>query len=246
MNYSFDGDYLGTFVDNTIKKSIWIKTRANVQVLIDGFFERLKYGISLYELTQPSGFVTPLSVLTPAYLKIKKMESESIDSFKFLVQLQEFLITTPGIAFLNRELQTHLENLFRKWKTIFYVCDSYNNCSTNCDCHIEWFELGMELFARNLSFESIATQKSPDKIYFNYVFGSLFTRSTTILTEIDDFLPSYSSLFDEKNTQFLALLNIKQIGYRIRHNDNYMFLEIDNHGDRFRLAELQNVIWKET
>lgn len=240
----FDGD-LEKLINGTIKQGIWLKTRDKLKdfVFYD-FFERIRFANKLYAISKfekPEKQQLKLETLVPAYNRLCKLQDTREDPFRFLTRIQEFMLSTPSYIFLHIEIIDKFQFIIEQWILQFFKCD-YARCSAYCPCLENWFDRGMRSCAKNMNFNKLLEDSLPGKLYFHVLFCTLFTRTISILSEIDFFIPDYDSIYRNNDKKLLKFLNESKISYSVTHTDEYLLFEIYNHDDRLRINSLRSTV----
>ena len=229
---------IGEYVNNSIKKEIWLKTRNQLEKnFITSFFEQLEYAAELQKICGQfvqKGALKPIDLpeLGAAYIKIQNLKNDHENPFKFWNQIQELFLTTSGEIFLNDEIRRKLFHLIRTWINSLKLCMNLS-CNDQCPCLSNWFNRGMKYFDKSYTFDNLLNEETPVMTYFDYIFGTIYRRISEILKEIDNYIPCYSDLFQTNQSNLLDILHKSLKGYQLNFKDGYFYFYVEQQGDRF-------------
>jgi hypothetical protein len=229
---------ISQYVNNSIKREIWLKTRNKLtKIFIYCFFEQLEYAAELHKtcdkfLTNEELKTIDLAQLGAAYIKIQNLKNDKEDPFKFLYKIQELFLSTSGQILLNDEVRGQLYESVVEWINSFKICLNLN-CNNQCSCMCNWFNRGMKFFDKHYKFDNLMNEENPVMIYFDCIFGTLINRISIILKEIDDYLPCYSILYQSSPANLLMILQNNQKEFQLNFKNGYLYFFVAEEENRF-------------
>ena len=91
----------------------------------------------------------------------------------------------------------------------FYYCRFDENCQDiSCKCHLEYYQRAFNrVNHNNLTTEKLFKQPNPNYFFKMKLLGKLYKKCIQILRELDNFIPTYTEIYETSPHKFLTLFS---------------------------------------
>ena len=218
-------------IEANVKIDMW-KTCRNLltEMLLNRFKEIIITATKLYTISKSNGKIRP-SEMAATFTKIEKLD-RTITAYPIrgINRLTEILLTMSGQHLLEHDMSDCFFGLVNKWIGLLHKCNGNQACHSECQCAIKYCD--QVIAQTGVDFNDICKYERPGQALFEIWCSTVITRCSTMLEEIDSYIPTYATI-DKFNSDGLRQFLIENgIGFQITFTQGNLFLYIQNEDDR--------------
>lgn len=234
-NFNLHSEVFGPIEAET-KRNMWKTVRNTLSdAMIHKFKPLVVFAREINSIAKPLSQQNQVkfTTLASAFLKIEKLQLATTNPIKLTAAVTEMLLTTPGPCLLNDDFYQIFFDFINHWCGQFYKCNQ-NGCTSECICSVQLCE--QAILSTNINeTELLKSSADPGRCLFQTMFYTLIERCSTMLKEIDYFLPSYKIIDEYASKQLRSLLMSHNLSFQIIHTNRVIFISVQNDNDRFNL-----------
>lgn len=233
MSFNFDiASEVFLPMEKDLKKAYWVECRDLIsEAFLNVFKSRAEFGQKLHLVSQRACSIrVKSSTMATNFIKLNKIKQVINDPIQAIPRLTETLISLNGEHLTNTEMMDQLFDIISNWVGHLYLCSS-TECNAVCSCKVILFDQAAKLAGQ--TFQELCKEERPGRALFDALCGTMVIRVSSILAEIDQYIPAYV-LIDQHNCSGLReLLMSSGIGFQIIYNPTgRLWMKVDNDNDR--------------
>lgn len=182
-----------------------------------------------------------------AFIHLDKLQFKEPECLRFYPLILNFHQQTPFVSILKPEVLNKYTQVISIWLKSFYFCRFAANCQdVSCKCHLEFYQRAFNrINHNNLNTEKLFSKQNPPFYFKMKLFGKLYLKCIEILRNLDNFLPTYTEIFQKNPKTFFEIVSSPTFSYPIDFTisrvSNVTTVSAQDDPDRLNSVHLQSM-----